>query len=84
MVRESVFQGTVLGPPLWNYFYADARFSVRNHGFIETAFADDCNCLTSLDKDVTEEDAILKLSDCQRSLHRWWAANRVTFDPPNK
>ena len=75
-----VFQGTVRASPLRNYYYADARFSVRNHGFIETVFADDFNCWTSLDKDVTEADAILKLSGCQHSLHRWGAAKRVTFD----
>ena len=55
-LANSVFQGTVLGPPLWNYFYADARFSVRNLGFTETVFADDFNCWTPLDKDVSEEE----------------------------
>ena len=40
-LENSVFQGTVLGPPLWNVFYADARFSVRELGFVETVFADD-------------------------------------------
>ena len=81
VLANSVFQGTVLGPPLWNYFYADARFSVRNHGFTETVFADDFNCWTPLDKDVSEEEAVRKLAECQRSLHRWGIANRVTFDP---
>ena len=84
VLANSVFQGTVLGPPLWNYFYADARFSVRNQGFTETVFADDFNCWTPLDKDVSEEEAVRKLAECQRSLHRWGIANRVTFDPPKE
>ena len=81
VLANSVFQGTVLGPPLWNFFYADARFSVREHGFTETVFADDFNCWKTLDKDTSEEEAVLRLSVCQNSLHRWGAANRVTFDP---
>ena len=80
-LANSVFQGTVLGPPLWNFFYADARFAVRDYGFIETVFADDFNCWTILDKDATALEATLKLSECQSSLHRWGAANRVCFDP---
>ena len=80
VLANSVFQGTVLGPPLWDFFYADARFSVREHGFTETVFADDFNCWKTLDKDTSEEEAVLRLSVCQNSLHRWGAANRVTFD----
>ena len=80
-LANSVFQGTVLGPPLWNFFYADARFFVRDYGFVETIFADDFNCLTILNKNANELDAVLKLSEGQASLHRWGAANRVSFDP---
>ena len=80
-LANSVFQGTVLGPPLWNFFYADARFAVRDYGFVETVFADDFNCWTILNKNASELEAVLKLSECQASLHRWGAANRVSFDP---
>ena len=81
VLANSVFQGTALGPPLWNYFYADARFSVRERGFIETVFADDLNCWRTLNKYASEEEAVIILTECQRSLHRCGAANRVTFDP---
>ena len=40
---DSVYQGTVLGPPLWNVFYADARQAVNRTGFTESVFADDFN-----------------------------------------
>ena len=29
VLRNQVFQGTVLGPPLWNVFYEDAQSAVR-------------------------------------------------------
>ena len=34
----------MLGPPLWNLFYADARFAVHAKGFTEMVFADDVYC----------------------------------------
>ena len=83
-LANSVFQGTVLGPPLWNFFYADARFAVRDYGFVETVFADDFNCWTILNKNASELEAVLKLSECQASLHRLGAANRMIFDPANR
>ncbi len=81
VLANSVFQGTVLGTCLWNLFYADARFAVRQLQFTETVFADDFNCWTALDKDVKELDAVIKLSECQHNLHAWGGANRVVFDP---
>ena len=41
---NSVFQGTVLGPPLWNIFYADVKKAINRKNFIETIFADNFNC----------------------------------------
>lgn len=32
-------------------------------------------------KDVEELEGILKLPECQASLHRWGAAKHVKFDP---
>ena len=85
-LTNSVFQGTVLGSPLWNLFYSDARRSVNARGFIDTVFADDFNCwrafLVPHDK-VAEAQAFAKqeLQRAQRELHLWGQANRVTFDP---
>ncbi len=81
ILANSVFQGTVLGPPLWNLFYADAKCAVRRLGFIETVFADDFNCWKALKKDAKELDAVLEMSACQHSLHTWGRANQVVFDP---
>ena len=43
-LKKSVYQGTVLGPPLWNLHFSDAQVAVRNAGFSEVVFADDLNC----------------------------------------
>ena len=42
-----VFQGTVLGPPLWNLYYADCRKAVAKCLFQDLFFADDLNCWRS-------------------------------------
>jgi hypothetical protein len=82
---NSVFQGTVLGPPLWNVFFADARRALLKHGFSETVFADDLNAwkraLLNVG-DANPHDALLaSLGAVQAELHQWGAANRVRFDP---
>ena len=47
ILRNSVYQGTVWGPPLWNIHLSDARVAVQSVGFEEVIFADDlfCFCL---------------------------------------
>jgi hypothetical protein len=80
---DSVFQGTVLGSPLWNVFYADARDSVQNLGFEETVFADDFNCWKTYRKSKMPASlrGEIELRGAQRELHLWGKANQVIFDP---
>ena len=80
-LRNSVYQGTVWGPPLWNIHYADSKVAVHAEGFTEVIFADDLNCSKELPSTTTEAQAQAKLRGCQKSLHKWGAANRVLFDP---
>ena len=47
-INNMVYQGAVLGPPLWNVFYADAADAVHVHDFLEVIFADDLNCFKDL------------------------------------
>ena len=42
-MNNMVYQGTVLGPPLWNIFFKDARSAIRAHRFTEIVYADDLN-----------------------------------------
>ena len=41
VLKSMVFQGTVLGPSLWNLFYEDARRAIHETGFEEIVSADD-------------------------------------------
>ena len=79
-LKNSVYQGTVWGPPLWNIQYSDAGDAVQNVGYLEVIFADDLNCsrnfATGTKKAIIEES----LTQCQSELHAWGAANQVLFD----
>ena len=91
-LTNSVFQGTVLGPPLWNIHYADARFSVNRRGYIETVFADDFNAWKAFIRSTNDDQnhdpdhdkhahIWADLRTTQEALHRWGVANQVVFDP---
>ena len=80
VLSHQVYQGTVLGPPLWNAFFEDARDAVNAEGFKETVFADDLNCFQDFPATTNNDDVLNDLRLCQVSLHTWGAANRVSFD----
>ena len=42
-LRNMVFQGTVIGPDLWNLFFEDARLAINEWHYTEVAYADDLN-----------------------------------------
>ena len=80
-LTNSVFQGTVLGPPLWNIHYADAGKAVASLGFEESMFADDLLAHKAFDAHISDTEVLRQLRECQSALHRWGQANQVTFDP---
>ena len=41
IVMDMVFQGTVLGPPLWNFYFADVANPAKYNGGKEAIFVDD-------------------------------------------
>lgn len=76
-----VFQGTVLGPSLWNTFWGDARLAIQECLYTEIVYADDLNA-SHVFPSVTSDDTILaSLMMCQDELHNWGEANQVMFDP---
>lgn len=79
-LSNSVYQGTVWGPPLWNVFFEDARVPVNQAGFSEALFADDLNAYRSYDKSCQNEVLYEEMQDCQARLHKWGKANKVQFD----
>jgi len=42
-LENMIFQGTVLGPPLWNIFYQDAKRAIEEMMYEECVYADDLN-----------------------------------------
>jgi len=79
-LENSIFQGTVLGPPLWNVFFADVAQPARSSGGEEAMFADDLNCFKEFDRLAPVEDVMENLEQCRTRVHAWGRANRVTFD----
>lgn len=80
-LQDMVFQGTVLGPPLWNIFFHDASAPIQKEEFQEIVYADDLNAFREFDAAEENEVILDKCKQCQSSLHEWGSANAVTFDP---
>ena len=80
VLKNSVYQGTVWGPPLWNVFFEDARVPVNKTGFMDAFFADDLNCYKDYSKECKNELLVDEMKDCQAELHKWGRANKVQFD----
>ncbi len=81
MFDNQVYQGTVLGPPMWNTFFSDVIPVAAFDNFIEALFADDLNTFKLFSKDVSNEYVFASLRRCQARIHAWGRKNRVTFDP---
>jgi hypothetical protein len=75
-----IFQGTVLGPMLWNCFYADAKVAVRSVDFEEIVFADDLNAMREHSGNASNAEILAGVEKCQSALHEWGKANSVVFD----
>lgn len=79
-IQNSVYQGTVLGPPLWNVFFKPAARIVRSTGLDPFAFADDLNAMGLFPNSMANEAVMDNLSACQESLHEWGRSERLRFD----
>ena len=62
-LSNTVFQGTVLGPILWNLFFADIEKVALELGMEEAKFADDFNCFKACIRDVTNRQILENLWD---------------------
>ena len=81
VLANNVFQGTVLGPPLWNLFYADGCRATIKYFFTKTVFADDYNCWKAFPSRIGRSEILRQCGACQARLHEWGAANNMKFDP---
>ena len=71
LLSNMVFQGTVLGPPLWNVFFESSRNAVNKCGFEEVVFADDLNCYRAYHPTCSNVVVRKGLKECQNALHDW-------------
>ena len=79
-LQNMIYQGTVLGPPLRNAFYADANNSIRQEGFCEIVFADDLNAYREYSCTFRDSTLRADMDRCQTTLHNWGEGNQVAFD----
>ena len=75
-----VFQGMVTGPILWILFFEDAHQAINECFFEEIVYADDLNAYRIFKADAQNDVIKTCLDMCQQELHKWGAANQVSFD----
>ena len=80
VIRDQIYQGTILGPPLWNIFFADISSVAENHSATEVKFADDFNIFKFFDKNIPNENIVNAMQRCQADIHKWGKMNRAVFD----
>ena len=79
-----VFQGTVLGPCLWNIFFSDVSATLNATTFRDTKYADDLSIYKLYANSTDNNDILNDLHTCRSLIHAWGARNGVAFDPPKE
>ena len=79
-IANSVFQGTVLGPTLWNVFFADIVDASCVAGGETSTFADDLSVFQEFDRQQPTVEVFDTINVCRQSVHDWGRKNRVLFD----
>ena len=87
VLSNIVFQGTVLGPFLWNIFFKDISATVKSHVSTvdrhvntEEKFADDLIITKTYCKNTNHDIIKIDTHKIQTSIHCWGKTNRVAFD----
>ena len=63
ILANMVFPGTVLGPPLWNVFFADVAVAARQTGGSENVFADDLNVFIRFNAVLPNHTVVKDMND---------------------
>ena len=79
-IGNEVFQGTVLGPPLWNVFFSSVSVHVQECGYLDAKFADDSSAFKSWSSSIPDEVLMDDMKCLQSRVHAWGVQNRVCFD----
>ena len=73
--QDMVYQGSVLGPPLWNVFYEDPRRAVYEWFFEEIVYADDFNSYRLFNAAAPTQKMSGCIRNCHYDLHAWGRVN---------
>ena len=68
-MSNMVYQGTVLGPILWNLFFADAEQVFEDSGEDMICYADDLNTWARISNNEDDEIEFVKLQVMQLNLY---------------
>ena len=79
-LADMVFQGTVLGPALWNAFFQDVTTPAEWQGGESKIFADDLSVFKKFPLTISNEAVKADMDKTRNDVHRWGRLNRVTFD----
>ena len=76
-ISNTVFQGTVLGPPLWNTFFSDVALTVGPgpNGAEPSQFADDLSIFQKFDRHVDDGQIFLAVQSTRERVHKWGRVN---------
>ena len=81
-IANQVFQGTVLGPPFWNVFFADVSDPIRECAMLESAYADDIKAFKAYLSHLSNQFIVDDLKVCSDSVRTWGSADKqIIFDP---
>ena len=79
-LQNTIFQGTVLGPSLWNVFFADVQPAASSTGGKPAMFADDLNVFQTFDRAEEDDHIYSCMQQCRANVHEWGTCNKVLFD----
>ena len=79
-ICNEIFQGTVLGPPLWNVFFKSIDDIIKCCTFKLAKFADDLTAYKNFESSLSNEHILEDMEECQLAAHNWGVVNRVQFD----
>ena len=79
-MENQVYQGTVLGPSLWNVYFAPVGDKIKQNTFGYNLFADDLTSHATVSNNIDNEDCLFVLANLQDSIHRWGRKEQITFD----
>ena len=80
VISNQVFQGTVLGPPLWNVFFEPVDGVILQKTFKVVKFADDLSAYKNFEASTNNVEIKKELVSVQSAVHEWGVQNRVGFD----